>query len=255
MSDPRWTQGMFVWRELMTDDVERARRFYAELFGWTWKGEEMGGGHTYWMASAGGRQVGGMMAKPPGTPMPNAWSSYVLVRDVEAAVRRCTEAGGRVLKEATDIPDVGRFAVLADPWGAAFLPIRPTSDESEPPPMPPPAGTFCWETLVTPDPAKAIGFYGKVLGLGTGKTPSGEGSVFTAGEFMVADVQPARAGGPSYWATYVAVDGAEASRDRAARLGGKVIVPRIDVPKVGIVSVVADPGGASLGLFQPGPRA
>ena len=75
-------------------------------------------------------------------------------------------------------------------------------------------------------------------------------SVFTAGEAMVADVQPARPGGPSYWATYVAVDGAEASRDRAVRLGGKVVVPRVDVPKVGIVSVVADPSGAALGLFQ-----
>jgi predicted enzyme related to lactoylglutathione lyase len=149
---------------------------------------------------------------------------------------------------------VGRFAVLADPFGAPFLPFRPTSDESTPPPMPPPAGTFCWETLVTPDPAKAIAFYGKVLGFGTGKTPSGEGSLFTAGDFMVADVSPARPGAPSYWATYVAVDGAEASRDRAARLGGKVLVPRIDVPKVGIVSVISDPTGAALGLFQPGPR-
>lgn len=254
MADPRWTPGMFVWRELMTDDVERARTFYGELFGWTWKGEQMGGGHVYWMASAGGRQVGGMMAKPPGPPMPNAWSSYVLVPDVDAAARRCSEAGGRVLKEPSDIPEVGRFAVLADPFGAVFFPFRPTSDESTPPPMPPPTGTFCWETLVTPDPARAIAFYGKVVGFGTGKTPSGEGSVFTAGDVMVADVQPARPGSPSYWATYVAVDGAEASRDRAARLGGRVLVPRIDVPKVGIVSVIADPSGAALGLFQPGPR-
>ncbi len=254
MAGPRWTPGMFVWRELMTDDVDRARRFYGELFAWTWKAEPMGGGHVYWMASAGDRQVGGMMAKPPGPPMPSAWSSYVLVHDVDAAARRCAEAGGRVLKEPTDIPEVGRFAVLADPWGAVLFPYRPTSDESTPPPMPPPAGTFCWETLVTADPKGAVAFYGKVLGFGTGKTPSGDGIVFTAGDFMVADVQPARPGSPSYWATYVAVQGAEASRDRAARLGGKVLVPRIDVPKVGIVAVIADPSGAALGLFQAEPQ-
>jgi len=241
---------MFCWRELMTDDVERARRFYAELFGWTWKADQPGA-HEYWLASRGGRQVAGMMAKPPGQPMPTAWSSYVLVLDVDAAVRRCAEAGGRVLKEATDIPEVGRFAVLADPWGAVFPPFRPASEESSPPAMPPPAGTFCWETLVTPDPKGAVAFYGKVIGFGTGKTPSGEGTVFTAGDIMVADVQPARPGGPSYWATYVAVESAEASRDRAARLGGKVLVPRIGVPKVGIVSVIADPTGGSVGLFQP----
>lgn len=250
MADPKWTPGTFVWRELMTDDVERARRFYGELFGWTWKGEQMGGGDVYWLASAGDRQVAGMMAKPPGPPMPTAWSSYALVLDVDAAARRATEAGGRVLKEPTDIPDVGRFAVIADPWGAVFVAYRPTGEES-PPPMPPPAGTFCWETLVTADPEGATAFYGKVLGLGTGRTPSGEGTVFTSGELMVADVQPARPGAPSHWATYVAVEGAEASRDRAVRLGGRALVPRIDVPKVGTVSVIADPSGAALGLFQP----
>ena len=250
MAEAKWTPGMFVWRELMTDDVEGATRFYGQLFGWTWKGEQMGGGHVYWLASLGERQVGGAMAKPPGPPMPSAWSSYVLVDDVDACAKRCEAAAGKVLKAPMDIPNVGRFAVLADRWGAAFLPFRAAGEESPPPQGRPPPGTFCWETLVTPDPAGAVAFYGKVLGVGTGPTPSGEGKVFTAGEVPVADIQPARPGGPSYWATYVAVEGAEATRDRAARLGGQVLVPRIDVPKVGIVAVVADPAGAALGLFQ-----
>ncbi|HET9599521.1 MAG TPA: VOC family protein [Anaeromyxobacteraceae bacterium] len=254
MADAKWTPGMFVWRELMTDDVEAARRFYGELFSWTWKGEDMGPAGKYWLASRGDRQIAGAMAKPPGVPMPTAWSSYVLAEDVDATVRRCQAAGGRVLKEAMDIPDVGRFAVLADRWGAAFLPFRPSVEESAPPRGMPPVGTFCWETLVTPDVAGAIAFYGQVIGFGTAPTPGGEGKVFTAGEAPVADIQPARPGAPSYWSTYVAVEGAEAARDRAVRLGGKVIVPRIDVPKVGTVSVIADPGGAALGLFQPGTR-
>jgi predicted enzyme related to lactoylglutathione lyase len=249
MAEPRWSAGMFVWRELMTDDVEGARRFYGELFGWTWKSESMGPEGTYWLASLGEKQVGGMMAKPRGVPMPSAWSSYVLVDDVDAATRRCTAAGGQVLKEPMDIPNVGRFAVLSDPWRAVFLPFRASGEESEGPARPG-VGAFCWETLVTPDPAAAARFYGTVIGFGTGKTPSGEGTVFTAGEFPVADLQPARSGGPSYWATYVAVESAEASRDRAASLGGKVVVPRIDVPKVGIVAIIADPSGATLGLFQ-----
>ncbi len=192
---------------------------------------------------------------PAAVKMPPAWSSYVLVDDVDAAARRCTEAGGRVLRPPDDIPDVGRFAVIADRWGAVLLPFRAKGPASEPPPMPPPVGSFCWETLVPPDPAGAVAFYGKVIGFGTARTPNGEGTVFTAGDAMVADVQPARPGGPSYWATYVAVEGAEATRDRAVRLGGKVIVPRVDVPKVGIVSFVADPSGAALGLFQPERRS
>lgn len=255
MADARWSPGMFVWRELTTDDVEGARRFYGELFGWSWKGEDMGPEGTYWLASRDGRQLGGLMQKPAGAVFPSAWSSYVLVEDVDAAAARCKAAGGRVPYGPADIPGIGRFAVIADPWGAVLEPFRPLPRESEPPPPPgtaPAAGTFCWETLVTPDPAAAVAFYGKVIGFGTGPTPSGEGKVFTASQAQVADIQAARPGGPSYWATYVAVEDAEASRDRAARLGGKVIVPRIDVPKVGIVAVVADPAGAALGLFQAG---
>lgn len=254
MAEASWSPGMFVWRELMTDDVEGARRFYGELFGWTWRGEQMAPGETYWLVSSrGGRQIGGVMQRPEGAPFPSAWSSYILVDDVDAAAQRCQAAGGEVRLAPQDIPKVGRFAVLADPWGAVLEPFRAFQPEAEPPPPArPEIGTFCWETLVTRDPAAAIAFYGKVFGLGTGPTPSGEGKVFMAGPTMVADVQPARPGGPSYWATYVAVEGAEASRDRAARLGGKVIAPRIDVPKVGIVAVVADPSGAALGLFQPG---
>lgn len=250
MTDARWNPGMFVWRELMTDDEETARRFYGELFGWTWKSESMGGTGAYWVASKGERQVGGLMRRPAGMPMPTAWSSYVLVDDVDASTRRCAEAGGRVLRAAADIPGVGRFAVMADPWGAVFQTFRGPPDEAAPAPRRPGEGEFCWETLVTPEPAAAIAFYRKVVGFGTGKTPDGAGTVLTAGEAPVADVQPARPGGPAYWATYVDVAKAEAARDRAAALGGKVLVPRIDVPQVGVVAVVADPSGGALGLFQ-----
>jgi uncharacterized protein len=249
MAEPRWSPGMVVWRELMTGDVESARRFYGELLGWSWKGEEMGPGKVYWLASLGEQQVCGMMQKPPDVPMPSAWSSYVLVDDVDAAAQRCKSAGGQVRYGPEDIPNIGRFAVIADPWGAIIQPFRPSPREETPPPRPA-VGAFCWETLVTPDPTAAIAFYGKVIGFGTAPSPSGEGKVFTAGDAPVADLQTARPGGPSYWSTYVMVKDAEASRDRAARLGGKVIVPRIDVPKVGIVAVVADPSGAALGLFQ-----
>jgi uncharacterized protein len=254
MADARWMPGMFVWRELMTDDVEGARRFYGELLGWSWKGEDMGTGHMYWLASKGDRQVGGLMAKPPGVTMPSAWGSYVLVDDVDAAAARGTAAGARLLKPPTDIPGVGRFAFLADPWGAVFQPFRGASEEPPPPAEMPPPGAFCWETLVTPDPAAAAAFYGKVIGFRTGKTPDGKGTTLTVGDMMVADLQAARPGGPSYWATYVHVEGAEVSRDRAAQLGAKVLVPRVDVPEVGTVAVIADPSGAALGLFQPRAR-
>jgi predicted enzyme related to lactoylglutathione lyase len=253
MADLKWSPGMFVWRELMTDDVEVTRRLYGELFGWSWRGMDAGPDGTYWIASRDGREVGGLMKKPAGAPMPSYWSSYILVDDVDAAARRCTAAGGQVLRPPDDIPNVGRFAVVADPSGAVLQPFRAAGGDAAPPLARAVAGTFCWETLATPDVDGAIAFYGAVFGLGTGPTPNGEGKVLTAaGGVPVADLQPARPGGRGSWSTYVAVEDAEASRDRAVRLGGKVIVPRIDVPKVGTVAIIADPSGATLGLFQPG---
>lgn len=47
--------------------------------------------------------------------------------------------------------------------------------------------------------------------------------------------------------------GAEAGRARAEKLGGRVLVPRIEVPEVGTIAVIADPTGAVLGLFEPAP--
>lgn len=255
MADPRTTPGLFVWRELMTDDVEAARRFLGALFSWSWKGMDMGPEGTYWIASRGDRQACGLMAKPPDAPMPTAWSSYVLVDAVDAAAARASGGGGKVVFPPTDIPGVGRFAALQDPWGAVLMPFVPSSGDGPPPPGPPPAGTFCWETLVTPDPAGAIAWYAKVIGFGSTMAPNGQGTVFTSGGRPVADVQPAPPGSPSRWATYVAVEDAIASRDRAAALGGRVLVPRIDVPEVGTVAVVADPTGGALGIFQPGGRA
>jgi predicted enzyme related to lactoylglutathione lyase len=251
MTDPNWHAGAFVWRELTTDDVDAARRFYSGLLGWTWKGEETDGIGTYWLGSRGDRQICGAVQKPPGWTVPTAWTSYVLVEDVDGAAAVAAASGGKVLHGPDDIPRVGRFAVTADPWGAVLLPFRPTSDEGSPPAGMPPPGTFCWETLVTPDVPGAVAFYGKVIGMGTGRTPDGKGTVFTSGGVPVADVQPAAPGGPSYWATYVAVESAEATRDLAVKLGGRVLVPRVEVPKVGTVAVIADPGGAALGLFEP----
>jgi uncharacterized protein len=68
---------------------------------------------------------------------------------------------------------------------------------------------------------------------------------------QVADVQQAGPGGAPRWQTYVRVADAPLCASRVAKLGGKVLAPRIDVPQVGTIAFIADPGGAVLGLYQP----
>lgn len=113
--------GSFGWNELMTNDVEAAKRFYEATLGWTFDGMPMEKG-TYWLAKVGDKMVGGVMnmegVVPPGVP-PH-WFSYVEVDDVDARVAKIEAAGGMVMRAPFDIPEVGRIAILADPTGAAM---------------------------------------------------------------------------------------------------------------------------------------
>jgi len=121
MADDMKTQGIFSWNELMTTDVEGAKAFYTKLLGWTTEDQPMPSmGMTYTLVKAGDRPVGGIMPMPPdaGKDMPSVWGSYVNVQDVDVSAQKAMELGGRIYKEPTDIPGVGRFCVVGDPQGA-----------------------------------------------------------------------------------------------------------------------------------------
>ncbi len=117
----------YCWSELVTTDVDGAKAFYADVFGW---GAETQGGdgmaYTEWKVD--GRSVGGMMAKPPEMPaeVPPYWGVYFAVTDADAAVARIGELGGTVMMGPMDI-EPGRFAVALDPGGAPFnvLALKP----------------------------------------------------------------------------------------------------------------------------------
>jgi len=112
--------GMFSWFELQTTDVGAAKGFYSALFGWTTKEMAMPG-MPYTVVSAGAEEVAGMMAIPPEAKgMPPNWGVYISVDDVDALVKRAAGLGATALVPPTDIPTVGRFAVLKDPQGAVF---------------------------------------------------------------------------------------------------------------------------------------
>lgn len=106
----------FVHVELMTDDVERAKKFYGSLFDWRL---EDAPNMSYTMIKVGEGTGGGMMKNPTPGARPS-WIPYVDVSDVAASTKRAKELGATVLKDKTEIPDMGAFSVLADPQGAMF---------------------------------------------------------------------------------------------------------------------------------------
>lgn len=112
--------GAFSWNELTTSDPKEARRFYGTLLDWQFQDMDMGES-TYAVINVGGQGIGGITALPPNaTGMPPAWGGYVTVDDVDRVVARVAGLGGRVLLAPMDIPTVGRFATIMDPFGATL---------------------------------------------------------------------------------------------------------------------------------------
>jgi len=118
--EPFKTHGAFSWNELMTTDPKAAMAFYGALFGWKFDSMEMGQG-AYAVVKVADAGIGGIMKTPPSAAaMPPSWCGYVTVDDIDETARRCVSLGGKVLVPPTDIPTVGRFAVLQDPQGAVL---------------------------------------------------------------------------------------------------------------------------------------
>jgi hypothetical protein len=121
MEDRFKRQGMFSWQELMTGDVESAKKFYNELLGWTFEEFPMEGGQSYWIVKVGDEGVGGIMKTPPAaTGMPPYWGVYITVDNVDTTTKKAEQLGAKILVPPMDIPKVGRFATFQDPQGAVF---------------------------------------------------------------------------------------------------------------------------------------
>lgn len=112
------------WSELWTSDKAQAIEFYTKLFGWTMK-TSPGAAGEYTEISNQGQPIGGMMQimREWGNVPPN-WSPYFMVTNCDASAAKVNQLGGSTKMAPMDIPKVGRFAILADPQGAAFQIIQ-----------------------------------------------------------------------------------------------------------------------------------
>jgi uncharacterized protein len=116
------SHGTFYWNELMTRNVEAAKKFYADTLGWSFDAMPMPAGGTYWLAKMGADPVGGVfdIGAPEFGPVPESWMAYIAVDDVDARVKKALAAGAKLMKPIFDVPGVGRIAVLMEPGGAGI---------------------------------------------------------------------------------------------------------------------------------------
>ena len=126
--------GSFGWNELGTRDVAAAREFYGKVFGWTVEEQEMRGMGTYYVWKDGEHVRGGHDGHEPARrPRRGAvltGSSTSPSPDADAAAEATKAGGGQVFNGPFDIPP-GRIAILADPHGAMFAVMAPTTESRE----------------------------------------------------------------------------------------------------------------------------
>lgn len=115
--------GAFCWTELWTGDENAAVAFYRRVIGYGHETMDMGPMGTYHLLTSGGQQRAGVMrsTEPKAPPM---WLPYVAVADTDASAAKAASLGAQPVVPPTDIPGIGRFAVVLDPLGAAVAMIR-----------------------------------------------------------------------------------------------------------------------------------
>jgi predicted enzyme related to lactoylglutathione lyase len=267
--------GVPCWVDTWQPDHEVAIAFYGDLFGWEFKERTaVDTPQRYFLAQLRGRDVAGVGSPPEGASPKPTWNTYIWVESADEAAAKTKQAGGSVLMEPFDVSDAGRMGVFSDPSRAVFCVWQANKHRgaqlvNEP-------GTWNFSELNTRDPEGAKAFYGSVFGW-QASSPLVEGSDFGFwrvqgyGDFLeqrdpAVRQRQADVGAPEgfadavawlvpmtseqfpddvppHWSITFAVDDADAIADRAAKLGGRVLVPPVDAPWVRM-AVLSDPQGA-----------
>jgi uncharacterized protein len=250
--------GRFVWFDLMTTDQPGAIDFYTKVLGWTTEDWTGGGPNRYPMwKNAQGTTLGGSQQLPPeqqAQGVPSHWIGYVAVPNVDETAQEAASLVARTYVPPTDIPTVGRFAVLADPQGAVFAVFTPAGDapghdgRAE-------IGEVSWHELMTSDYQAGFAFYSTLFGWK-------KSQAFDMGEMGTYQLF-ARNGGdiggmmnkpdpgmPSAWTYYVRVANLAEATKRVSDNGGSVMTGPTEVPGGDQIVVAMDPQGAVFALHE-----
>ncbi|MCB7136030.1 VOC family protein [Cellulosimicrobium marinum] len=269
-----YPHGVPSWVDTERTDVDGAVAFYRALFGWETDERATGEpGRRYVVGTLGGQDVAAICSPGvrPGDGTP-AWTTYVSVDDVDSTTRGVEDVGGTVLAHPTTLGTQGRVAVVRDPHGATCGLVQ--ADDARGAQRVNEPGTWNVSVLHTPDPERALHFYGPLLGwevspdLGAGmvRVPGygdhlartvdpgiHERQAFAPPGFadVVAGIVPDA--GPARFTVTFAVADRDESVARALAAGAVVVSTTED--EWTRDAVVRDPQGVELTLSQFAPQA
>jgi uncharacterized protein len=251
--DANQPEGTPTWLDLGIPDLDRAMEFYRALFGWEYDvGPAEYGSYT--MCLLRGRRVAALMPNPDPDADAFWWNVYLATDDCEAAAKRVTEAGGRVLHPPMDVMEHGRMAIVRDAVGAQFGLWQGRAHVgcqvvNEP-------GALVRNDLVTPTPEPARDFYAAVFEFTLDRNTDMPDFDFTflrrQDGHEVAGIFGNPAATSSSWATTFEVEDTDAVVSAANDAGGSADAPQDML--YGRYAVVTDPFGTELSVIARPPE-
>jgi predicted enzyme related to lactoylglutathione lyase len=249
--------GRVVWHDLLTTTPEESRRFYGELFGWTFEKPPIavgfGRGDAYMLIRHEGRLIGGMVDARLLEKDENIsqWMTVISTDDIAAATAAILANGGEILTEPTTLPTRGAMGVYADASGALFALLE--TRDGDPAAEAPVIDGFLWDELWTHDIPGSVAFYSNVLGLVHEEREVGGGDVtyelLKRGEEPAVGVleHPVAEARP-VWVNYLRVVDPAAITARVESLGGTVALDAQPRRIGGEVAIILGPSGAGIAL-------
>ncbi|WP_411113313.1 VOC family protein [Streptomyces sp. 029-5] len=255
-----FAEGTPCWVDVSLPDLEAGKRFYGELFGWTFgRARGMDEGH-YTVAFSGGKRVAGLIAKRDGR-MPTVWTVYFATPDADALSERIRASGGQMVREPLTVGRFGVMALAADPAGAVFGLWQVSEDLGfEKTGLP---GSFCWTEVYTRDKESVDPFYEKVFGFRgkdlpgdgvdfrlwspAGSAPGSDGAI--GGRSVMTDAFPAEL--PGHFLSYFSVDDCDETAAAVVRLGGRITAPPFDIDYGRMAGLLDNQGAYFAVLAEP----
>lgn len=244
----KYPPGTFSWVDNSSANPEKAKAFYAGLFGWSKDDIPIGDDMTYTVFKLEGEAcaaLSGMMPDQLQTDTPSQWNNFVTVDDLDALADVVTENGGTVVYEPEDVFDDGRMMHIQDPTGAALNLWQPYQTIGAG--IVNTVGAMCFNELWTPDVARAKDFYQALFGW-----EYRADGIFTrifnrgranGGMLQLDDTRP-------LWVPHFHVADVDDAISRVKQFGGAIEIDKHVDADGSRWSVVADPAGALFYIMQ-----
>ena len=250
--------GSFYWYDIISKNRDASRDFLTRLFGWVASDAAMPDGTPYTSFSSGGALICGLMSLTEVNDYDEGrahWMTYVQVDRLFSTTTRAERQGAEILSEVQPIPDLGSYQLLRDPGGALLSLV-----EANHPIL---SHGFAWNTIIwnellSREASQTLEFYRAVTGW-TAQEATTDGSLdygfFTMGGANLAgflhmdgsdfgDIRPG-------WQTYIAVEDVDAMAAKAKAAGGHIAAEPFDMPSVGRIAILIDPGETVISLLTP----